>query len=556
MKKNISINIFGTIYSIDEDAYELLDNYLESMKNYFRKLDGGDEIADDIEHRVAELLWQHKEQGMTAVDIETVKEIINKIGTPVDIEGGSAEQDEDAQAVNTGNTVDTEQFAGDTVLDKMMNFLRNHRLYRNTDNKLLGGVCSGICEYFGAGDVTVWRIVIVLIGFFASSAFFDVFPVMLLACIYAILWIVVPEAKTPEDRLRMRGKKVTPDNLKEQIVRDSSKRPEGDSKAKCGSSGCGCLGLIGKFILVIILLNFIGILISALSAAFSYAMYSLGFTTIVELSSDALWIKDVIDICGETIWIVLAAAVVLAVLPIYLLVRAIRGSAKPLSRSVLLTMILAWVAAFAVLIWAVIYTGGEVTKYTMDKNAKESTRNGIVLSSPDNWRDLDNLGWELTAMDNVEPDVTHRCSAYGGLPGRSLRIRRENSAKPMSITLTRRDYVDGGKFVLEGLVAIEGRGAEITVSDSTGVALTSVTSFAKGKEIGKLTWEEGSRLPILFYPDSTKWKDFAKEDKGKWTYFVSEPFTCAGGEIAITVNMKDRYLNKCDIRHIQMRKIE
>ena len=126
----------------------------------------------------------------------------------------------------------------------------------------------------------------------------------------------------------------------------------------------------------------------------------------------------------------------------------------------------------------------------------------------------------------------------------------------MSITLTRRDYVDGGKFVLEGLVAIEGRGAEITVSDSTGVALTSVTSFAKGKEVGKLTWEEGSRLPIFFYPDSTKWKDFAKEDKGKWTYFVSEPFTCAGGEIAITVNMKDRYLNKCDIRHMQMRKIE
>ena len=75
MKKNISINICGTIYAIDEDAYQLLENYLQSMKNYFRNEEGGDEIADDIEHRVAELLWEYKEKGMTAVNIETVKEM-------------------------------------------------------------------------------------------------------------------------------------------------------------------------------------------------------------------------------------------------------------------------------------------------------------------------------------------------------------------------------------------------------------------------------------------------------------------------------------------------
>ena len=57
MKKNISINIFGTIYAIDEDAYQLLENYLQSMKSYFQRQEGGEEIADDIEHRVAELLW-------------------------------------------------------------------------------------------------------------------------------------------------------------------------------------------------------------------------------------------------------------------------------------------------------------------------------------------------------------------------------------------------------------------------------------------------------------------------------------------------------------------
>ena len=63
MKKNISINLFGTLYAIDEDAYTLLERYLNSMKSYFARQEGGEEIADDIEHRVAELLWQQKQQG-------------------------------------------------------------------------------------------------------------------------------------------------------------------------------------------------------------------------------------------------------------------------------------------------------------------------------------------------------------------------------------------------------------------------------------------------------------------------------------------------------------
>ena len=81
MKKNISINLFGVLYNIDEDAYNLLDSYLQSMRRYFSRQEGGAEIADDIEHRVAELLWKRREAGMTAVDIEVVKDIINVSST-------------------------------------------------------------------------------------------------------------------------------------------------------------------------------------------------------------------------------------------------------------------------------------------------------------------------------------------------------------------------------------------------------------------------------------------------------------------------------------------
>lgn len=93
MKKNISINLFGTLYNIDEDAYNLLENYLQSMQRYFGRQEGGAEIADDIEHRVAELLWKKKEAGMTAIDIDVVKGIIDTIGKAEDIasDGNKAE---------------------------------------------------------------------------------------------------------------------------------------------------------------------------------------------------------------------------------------------------------------------------------------------------------------------------------------------------------------------------------------------------------------------------------------------------------------------------------
>ena len=91
MKKNININLFGTLYAIDEDACTLLENYLDNMRSYFAKRDGGDEIYDDIEHRVAEHLWSLKESGMSAIDIDTVKQIISSIGNPDEMESGVEE---------------------------------------------------------------------------------------------------------------------------------------------------------------------------------------------------------------------------------------------------------------------------------------------------------------------------------------------------------------------------------------------------------------------------------------------------------------------------------
>ena len=82
MKRNITINFHGILYSIDEDAYQLLNNYIENIKRYFSKKEDGDEIANDIECRIRELLAEMKRSGTNVVTIENVQEIIKRVGSP------------------------------------------------------------------------------------------------------------------------------------------------------------------------------------------------------------------------------------------------------------------------------------------------------------------------------------------------------------------------------------------------------------------------------------------------------------------------------------------
>lgn len=97
MKKNITVNLFGTLYAIDDDACKLLEQYLDNMRSYFSKREGGDEITDDIEHRVAELFSELKTNGVEAISIEHVRDIIQRIGNPEQMDESTATNESDAQ---------------------------------------------------------------------------------------------------------------------------------------------------------------------------------------------------------------------------------------------------------------------------------------------------------------------------------------------------------------------------------------------------------------------------------------------------------------------------
>lgn len=130
MKKTFNINLGGIVYHIDEDAYELLDNYLTNLRIHFDKEDGREEIVHDMELRISELFTERLSERRQVISLTDVEEIISQMGKPEELSEPSSEEE-------------SQQSSSDTHETKGVK-----RLFRNPDNKVVGGVCSGIAAYF------------------------------------------------------------------------------------------------------------------------------------------------------------------------------------------------------------------------------------------------------------------------------------------------------------------------------------------------------------------------------------------------------------------------
>lgn len=182
MKKVININFQGTIVPIEESSYELLQQYIESLRQYFATEEGKDEIINDIESRISELFQERLKAGSTCITDDDVNAIIKNMGRPQDFE--EAESGETAGEKGAGSKKERTEsfFQGDWTR-------KGKRLYRDENNKILGGVCSGIAAYFGIDPVIV-RVLFIIsgIGFLA----------------YILLWMFVPGSNMLENGARKR----------------------------------------------------------------------------------------------------------------------------------------------------------------------------------------------------------------------------------------------------------------------------------------------------------------------------------------------------------------
>lgn len=243
MKKNITINMFGSLYAIDEDAYALLQQYLSNMKNYFSHREGGEEIADDIERRVEELFAELKAAGREAISIEDVQRIMHRIGDPREMDDEAArEADAEAPADDAcadGATPPPPPLSNHPLWRRIKAHFANRKLYRDEQDKLLGGVMSGLCKFFGGNDPTPWRILMVLLCFLS---FYTV------AIAYLVLWAVIPPALTSEDRLRMEGRIVSPQNINEELIHRTGQTPAAAVASPVAAGGGSGMSSVVRFI--------------------------------------------------------------------------------------------------------------------------------------------------------------------------------------------------------------------------------------------------------------------------------------------------------------------
>ena len=182
MNTTVTIHLAHTLFHIDSDAFALLKNYLNKLEKSFSKTEGKQEILEDIEVRIAELFSQYTIREGYVISEKNVNDIIEILGSPEDI------SEEETQEESTKSYA-------------------QKKLYRDTDERIIGGVASGLGHYFGIDRVWIRLILIILV---LSSIGGVVF-------VYILLWALIPEAKTTSEKLRMRGEPVNISNIEKKI---------------------------------------------------------------------------------------------------------------------------------------------------------------------------------------------------------------------------------------------------------------------------------------------------------------------------------------------------
>ena len=582
MKKNININLFGTLYAIDEDACTLLENYLDNMRSYFAKRDGGDEIFDDIEHRVAEHLWSLKENGMTAIDIDTVKQIISSIGNPDEMESGVEEaadnkeektseaeadsedkdqnkdndqnegngHDQSESNSNASNDTDSNTTAEETIggkwIDRVLHHVTTHRFYRDGKDKIGGGVISGLCHYCGGGDIVVWRvgIVLFLLAIFVLNQTFRYYFIspflgflfFVPIIIYVVLWLVAPVARTTEERLSMTGKEVTPESISKAIIAEAEEQVKPNVKRGKGGSVLSRIAEIVKFcIKTVALISF-----SALTAfALAYLIFSIAYAVVGEpfirlFTNDDITLSFMASIPYMKFYIVVSAlcCFIAALLPLLLIVRSFKSEPKPMRTGIIAMLSGIWIVAMTLGFIMFVMIGIQMQKKNREYYRLENTHNGIYMDS-NNWDLISQNGWNIEVAKNFGETI------YGWsdedplcMDMNPIRIRADKSNQPIEFAMSRKEAKEEGDYKLECLSSCSVVDATLSVwSEGKCLSQLRLDGYGSASNIPLkgLLWEESRKIPLLCQQnDSTTWVDDVVRNDD-WRYLSTAPFHHKGG---------------------------
>ena len=355
MNKTININLGGYFFHIDETAYQKLRRYLDAIsKSLSDDPQGKNEIIADIEARISELLSEKIADARQVVNEQDISNIIKIMGEP-----------EDYEENETGYTDNSSSYQRKKT--------SNRKLYRDGDDKFLGGVAAGVGHYLGI-DAIWLRLLLIALFFSAGFGFL----------IYIILWVLLPEATTTAEKLEMEGEHVTIDNIEKKIREEFSaiketledgannvKKKVADGFQKNGKKATSGLqeliGVIGTIFSV--LFNMIGKFIGVIIIIFSSIILVLLFLAIFSLGSFELlgYGEDFINLPNFMFdslipyWVLAIALFVLIGFPFLILfvlgLRIISSNIKKLGKTVSLSLLGIWIIALLTLLFTGIELG-------------------------------------------------------------------------------------------------------------------------------------------------------------------------------------------------------
>jgi len=192
MKTTITINLGSRVFHIDNDAYEMLQTYLLAVGKQFFDKEEQKEIMSDVELRLSELFTEILGEKRDVIMKEDISKVIDIMGEPEDF------AEEDAKENTSSSNKQQKR--------KYTQQKTSRRLYRDPDNRILGGVCGGLGAYFN-NDPLLFRVIFIILLFAGSVGFW----------IYLILWIAIPEASSTAQKLEMRGEAITIENIKKAV---------------------------------------------------------------------------------------------------------------------------------------------------------------------------------------------------------------------------------------------------------------------------------------------------------------------------------------------------
>jgi phage shock protein PspC (stress-responsive transcriptional regulator) len=495
MNKTVNINLANVLFHIDEKAFNKLQRYLESIKRSFSGTTGSDEIIADIEARIAELFQDKMENDRQVITLKEVDEVIGVMGQPEDY------------------MVDEEIFE-DAPKSSKPKTSRAKKLYRDIDNKYIGGVSAGLEHYLGFDALWI-RLIFIFLAVFTGFGFIA----------YILLWILVPEAVTTSQKLDMRGEPINISNIEKKVkegfedVADKVRGVDYDEMGnKVKDSGRTFFDAVANVIMFLfkIVGKFIGILLIIIGAATLVGLFVGLFTvgTLDIIHIPGLDLYEVVSTTGLPFWLVSLLTFFAVGIPffflLYLGLKILVTNLKSIGNIIKFSLLGLWLLSIIGLIILGIkeasahaFTGSVTVKEQLYlPNGPDTllirTQASDLFDNQDNIRingmniTYDAKGAQLLFSDEVRFDISKSVDSTA-----SIKIRKDADGSSFSEARERAGKIDyhyaleGNTLVLDNFLTtpIKSKARDQEVSTNIAIPVGTVIKFDMDarRYIGRIT---------------------------------------------------------------------